>query len=57
MEKGEVEISHVEECEIIADVDGFEVIAPIVFHSHHHVFCSIYAHNGVHLKFRADIIP
>ena len=36
----EVEISHVEEGEIIAKVDGFEVIAPIVFHSPHHVFCN-----------------
>ena len=36
----EVEISHVEEGEIIAKVDGFEVIAPIVFHSPYHVFCN-----------------
>ena len=39
-EKCEVEISHVEDGEIIAKVDGFEVIAPIVFHSPYHVFCS-----------------
>ena len=39
-ENFEVEISHVEEGEIIAKVDGFEVIAPIVFHFHYHVFCN-----------------
>ena len=39
-QKCEVEISHVEDGEIIAKVDGFEVVAPIVFHSPHHVFCS-----------------
>ena len=36
----EVEISHVEEGEIIADVDGFEVVVPIVFHSPYPVFCN-----------------
>lgn len=35
-----VEISHVEEGEIIAKVDGFEVMAPIVFHSPHYVSCN-----------------
>lgn len=39
-ENCEVEILHVEDGEIIAKVDGFEVVAPIVFHSPHHVFCS-----------------
>lgn len=39
-QKCEVEILHVENREIIAKVDGFEVIAPIAFHSPHHVFCS-----------------
>ena len=39
-QKCEVEILNVEDREIIANVDGFEVIAPIVFHSPHHVFCS-----------------
>lgn len=39
-ENCEVEILHVEDGEIIAKVDGFEVVAPIVFHSLHHVFCS-----------------
>lgn len=35
-----VEIAHVEKAEIIARVDEFEVTAPIVFQSPHHVFCS-----------------
>ncbi len=39
-QKCEVEILNVEDREIIANVDGFEVIAQIVFHSPHHVFCS-----------------
>ena len=39
-QKCEVEILNVEDREIIAKVDGFEVVAPIVFHSPHHVFCS-----------------
>lgn len=36
----EVEILHVEEDEIIAKVDDFDVVVPIVFHSPYHVFCS-----------------
>ena len=39
-ENCEVEISNVEDSEIIAEVDDFEVVAPIVFHSPYHVFCN-----------------
>lgn len=39
-ENCEVKILHVEDGEIIAEVDDFEVVAPIVFHSPYHVFCS-----------------
>lgn len=39
-ENCEVEITHIEDGEIIAKVDDFEVIAPIVFHSPHYVSCN-----------------
>lgn len=45
-ENCEVEILHVEDGEIIAKVDGFEVVAPIVFHSPHHVFVA--ANQNIH---------